>query len=634
MSKGKKNKDASKSEDKLKRLELAQKTLEKKYGENTLMNLGGVEYKSIDVVSTGSLGLDLALGAGGLPRGRIVEIFGQESSGKCLTEDTMILTAKGYRTIKEIFNENGLETYSTNKEVEITYPLINKDGDIENTTHFVYNGEKPVYEIITNTGAKIRATELHPICVKHGKHLVWRYAKDIRIGQFLAGRKGDMVSSGKKLISENEAFHLGESIKDSLHTYVPRLVLDSDIDVQKAYLRGYFSSGGQTIQQSDKQFILTVMFPQLVKDIQLMLKNMGIISYLKVKNAPNKEYYELYIKYDGEKFYREVLLDKDNDYVFVNGDNLTFDRVVGVRKLDPVPTFDFAMERTHSFIAEGIINHNTSLCMSVIKEAQKQGLVCVFIDVEHAFDYQYAQNMGLDVNQMFISQPNSAEDALDIVQVLVETEAADVIIVDSIAALAPKAEIEGEISRDNAIGLVARLMSKSMRVLSGIVSKTNTLLIFTNQIREKVGVMFGNPETVPGGRAVKFHSSVRLELRAIRSKDIVDSSGNIVGITTKAKVVKNKVAPPFREAEVDIIFGKGVDKVGSILDVACDLGIVKKAGAWYSPDIDDPSYKEQGRVSAIEWLRNNPEKLAKLEKRTREVAFPQNSIDNEGDSDD
>jgi len=253
----------------------------------------------------------------------------------------------------------------------------------------------------------------------------------------------------------------------------------------------------------------------------------------------------------------------------------------------------------------------TTLTLHLIAETQKMGGKAVFIDAEHAFDPKYAKAIGVNIEDLIISQPDYGEQALEIAETLIRSGAVDVVIIDSVAALVPKAELEGDIEDSN-VGLHARLMSKAMRVLKGAVNKSNTALVLINQIREKVGVMFGNPETTTGGRAIKFFADMRLE---VRKKDIKDS-GEKVGSRVRVKVVKNKLAPPFKEAEFDVIYGEGISKEGEILDLGEELGIIKKSGSWYS--YGDQKIG-QGREKAREFLKQNPEIMGEIEQKIREA---------------
>ncbi|MBP5192527.1 MAG: recombinase RecA [Eubacterium sp.] len=248
----------------------------------------------------------------------------------------------------------------------------------------------------------------------------------------------------------------------------------------------------------------------------------------------------------------------------------------------------------------------TTVALHVVSEVQKMGGIAGFIDAEHALDPVYAKNIGVDIDNLYISQPDNGEQALEITETMVRSGAVDVIIVDSVAALVPKAEIDGEMG-DSHVGLHARLMSQALRKLTAVISKTNCVVIFINQLREKVGVMFGNPETTTGGRALKFYSSVRLDVRRIES---LKAQGEVVGNRTRVKVVKNKVAPPFKEAEFDIMFGKGISKVGDIVDLASACDIIVKSGAWYSYQGNKIG---QGRENTKAYLLENPEIMNEID---------------------
>ena len=252
----------------------------------------------------------------------------------------------------------------------------------------------------------------------------------------------------------------------------------------------------------------------------------------------------------------------------------------------------------------------STLAMHVVAEAQRTGGICAYVDAEHAMDPDYAKNIGVDVDELLISQPDTGEQALEITDMLIRSGAIDVVVIDSVAALTPRAEIEGEMG-DTHVGLQARLMSQALRKLTANLNKTKTIVIFINQLREKIGVMFGSPETTPGGRALKFYSSVRIDIRRIEA---IKSDGEITGGRTRIKVVKNKVAPPFRQAEFDIMYGKGISREGSLVDVGVEQGIVKKSGAWYTYEGEQLG---QGRENAKQFLTDNPEIMVEIDGRIR-----------------
>lgn len=256
----------------------------------------------------------------------------------------------------------------------------------------------------------------------------------------------------------------------------------------------------------------------------------------------------------------------------------------------------------------------TTVALHVIAEAQARGGEVAFVDAEHALDPAYAKKLGVNVEELIVSQPDTGEQALEIAEMLVRSNAIDVIVIDSVAALVPKSEIEGEMG-DSHVGLHARLMSQALRKLAGVIARTNTIAIFINQLREKVGVIYGNPEVTTGGRALKFYASVRMD---VRKQELIKQGTEVIGARTKVKIVKNKVAPPFKEAEFDIMYGEGISKIGCILDIAVATGIVQKGGAWYS-------YEEerigQGRENAKQFLKEHPEILEKVEEEVRDILF-------------
>jgi len=254
----------------------------------------------------------------------------------------------------------------------------------------------------------------------------------------------------------------------------------------------------------------------------------------------------------------------------------------------------------------------TTVCLHIIAEAQAKGGIAAFVDAEHALDPTYAQTLGVNIDELLVSQPDSGEQALEICDMLVRSGALDVVVIDSVAALVPRAEIEGEMG-DTHVGLQARLMSQAMRKLSGSLSRFETTAIFINQLREKIGVMFGNPETTPGGRALKFYSSVRLDVRKIEN---LKDGTEVVGSRTRVKVVKNKVAPPFRQCEFDIMYGTGISKEGSLIDIGVDLESVKKSGAWFTYEGDQLG---QGRENARQFLAEHPDIAAEIERKVREA---------------
>src|SRR5690242_8316934 len=262
----------------------------------------------------------------------------------------------------------------------------------------------------------------------------------------------------------------------------------------------------------------------------------------------------------------------------------------------------------------------TTLVYHVIAEAQRRGGICAFIDAEHAMDPTYAKNIGVNIDDLLVSQPDTGEQALEITELLIRSGALDVVAVDSVAALTPKAEIEGEMG-DSHVGLQARLMSQALRKLAGTLNRTDTICIFTNQLREKIGVMFGSPETTPGGRALKFYSSVRLDIRRVET---IKDGPEAVGNRARVKVVKNKTAPPFKQAEFDIMYGKGISREGSLLDIGVDLGIIKKSGAWFTYEGEQLG---QGRENAKTFLTENVDLMVEISEKIRQAVGIGNDVE-------
>ena len=267
----------------------------------------------------------------------------------------------------------------------------------------------------------------------------------------------------------------------------------------------------------------------------------------------------------------------------------------------------------------------TTVALHCIAEVQKRGGIAGFIDAEHALDPVYAKNIGVDIDNLYISQPDCGEQALEITETMVRSGAVDIIVVDSVAALVPKAEIDGDMG-DSHVGLQARLMSQALRKLTGVISKSNCTVIFINQLREKVGVMFGNPETTTGGRALKFYSSVRLDVRRVES---LKQAGEVIGNHVRVKIVKNKVAPPFKEAEFDIMFGQGISREGDLLDLAAKVDIINKSGAWYAYEGEKIG---QGRENAKTYLRENPEFAAMIDQKVRDFYFAKDDEEAEAET--
>jgi protein RecA len=751
--------------DREKSLETALAQIERQFGRGAVMRLGDETRAPIAVIPTGSIALDVALGIGGFPRGRIVEIYGPESSGKCLTADTYVWTDRGLETIAEVFGRADLKASCTSRVTDVSdfgIRMVNERGALERMTVLTHNNRKPVLRLRLRSGRTISATHNHPLRVMSERGLVvWREAGRIQPGDTLISALfGAVEAAGGDGISEDEAVLLGYLVAEGTLTYGSNIRFTNwDPEVSGEFTRlmeGLF--GVQVTNYYDKEFVvygkpfrekfaqeygmgyvkaagkavpacirtaghkaqrafLSALFEgdgwidptstiglgtaseELARQVQLMLYGLGIpatvSSTYNVKYE--RDYWSVTInpavthrflaevgfrsarrRGQVEKCFRRSPVEpqfeniphlaglirdlRDNcggDRAFdrIAGDlfradiNLscsrgrltkivkwfedhcgrlglgagavvhylrelaeapyTYEEVTAIEDAGLQPTFDVVLPDTHSFLANGVLSHNTTVALHAVANAQRAGGIAAFIDAEHALDPDYAKNLGVDTDALLVSQPDTGEQALEIADMLIRSGAIDIVVIDSVAALVPRAEIEGEMG-DSHVGLQARLMSQALRKVAGALNNTNTTAIFINQLREKIGVMFGSPETTTGGKALKFYASIRLDVRRIETlKDGTDAVGN----RTRAKVVKNKVSPPFKVAEFDILYGVGISREGSLIDLGVEQGIVRKAGAWYTYDGDQLG---QGKENARTFLKENQDMANEIEKKIKE----------------
>jgi len=767
-------------------LEEAITEIKQRFGEGAIMKLTETRPADVDVIPTGSISLDLALGVGGIPRGRVIEIFGPEMTGKCVKSDTIIFSELGMLPIS-IFGNLNIPEFQK-KEI-----FLYSEHSYEKTSHFYNGGLKPTIKIKTNYGYKLEGTPNHRIRVldKNGNYLfrrldelqatdyvaiqrgqncfgegvnlfefeykIWpeiksehntskKDFKKFKITKELARLMGYMTGDGcctaKGLNKNNIQITSANKEVDGdlrkiclkLFNETPKITLDKRTKNTKClrihnvkaraflnYAGVSFWSAGQkeipwSIMCSSKEVVanfLKALFEcdggltkegieysskseKLIKQLQIVLLNFGIISKIKPRynHIYKRYYYHLYI--DGQRDWkifakeigfislakrnrleklikeikqfhtiRDVIPNLNNklgnfiqvyrkkirgtnrkdwkifyDYLsttpgysqisydrlkkilrrFSDGRNLPeyqeleklynlgffWDRVVE-KKNSISYVFDFTVPSNATFCGSGFVNHNTTLALHILAEVQKKGGVAAFVDAEHALDPDYAQKVGVNVDDLLISQPDSGEQALQIVESLIRSGQVDAIVIDSVAALTPRAEIEGEMGEFQ-IGLQARLMSQCLRKLSGIVSKTKTSVIFLNQTRMKIGIRFGSPETTPGGLALKFYSSVRINLRVIAK---IKHGDEIIGSRIKAKIVKNKVAAPFKIAEFDIYYNEGISYPADLLNTGTKLGVIERTGSWLKYENKKLG---QGLEASKEFLKENPEITEKIKK--------------------
>jgi protein RecA len=761
--------------DRDKALDLALANIEKQFGKGSLMRLGDEAAVKVPAIPSGALSLDIALGIGGLPRGRVVEIFGPESSGKCLTADTYVWSDHGLETIEELFGRVGQPASCTSRVTDVSdrgVRLVNENADLEPMAGVTHNNRRPVWRVTLSSGRRVDATANHPLRVLNERgRIVWRNVGQLSEGDVLVSALfGAEAAVGGSDLSEDEAVLLGYLVAEGTlgesnrHRVVFTNAHDADVldeyagllealfDVPRERIRTYADkdhhvndvmlrrrladeyglaytgsadkqvpyrvrTGGPKVQRAFLSALyegdgwieqgpsigLTTASELLAEQVQLLLYGLGIPASVRARHHDelDRDHHTVLISSGGVRRFLEQVgfrsqrraeqverhasrmaeatrsehipylwdlvadlrdaLGGDRELDAVIGDlrrtdltgreggaidgsptrllavldwietkhvppsarplvaqlyelaarPLTYERITSIEPVGELPTFDVVVPGTHSFLANGVLSHNTTVALHAIAEAQKAGGIAAFIDAEHALDPVYARALGVDINEMLVSQPDTGEQALEIADMLVRSGAVDIIVIDSVAALTPRAEIEGEMG-DSHVGLQARLMSQALRKLSGSLKRSNTTAVFINQLREKIGVMFGSPETTPGGRALKFYSSVRLDVRRIETlKDGTDAVGNRV----RVKVVKNKVAPPFRQAEFDIIYGEGISKEGSLIDVGVEEGIIRKAGAWYTYDGEQLG---QGKENARNFLKEHADVALEIEKKVKD----------------
>jgi recombination protein RecA len=683
-----------------KALDMALGQIEKQFGKGAIMRMGEEAKVRVASIPTGALALDLALGIGGLPRGRVIEIYGPESSGKCVVAGTYVWTDHGLETIEELFGRVGQPASCTSRVTDVTdagVRLVNEQSELELMAAVTHNNRKPVWRVELESGRHVEATANHPLRVLNERgRIVWRTVGTLEEGDVLVSALfGAETSTGGSDLSEDEAVLLGYLVSEGtlgesnrnavcfsnahdadvldeyrqllshvlgvdparVRTYadkdhkvhdtalrrrladeygldyvgsaakdIPHVVRAGGAKVQRAFLSALYEGDGWIEQGPEIGY--TSASRTLAEQVQLLLFGLGIPCSLRSRHhdEPDRNYHTVLVppgsaarfmeqvgfrserragqvarhlrdaaantRLEHIPYMKDLLLDlrdalggdRDLDRIihdvtrtdltarsdgridcsptrllkvleWIEGRYvppsarplvaqlhelaarpLTYERITAIVPLGELPTFDVMVPQTHSFLANGVLSHNTTVALHAVAEAQKAGGIAAFIDAEHALDPNYAQALGVDVEALLVSQPDTGEQALEITDMLVRSGAVDIIVIDSVAALTPRAEIEGEMG-DTHVGLQARLMSQALRKLAGTLHKSKTSAIFINQLREKIGVMFGSPETTPGGRALKFYSSVRLDVRRIESlKDGTDAVGNRV----RVKVVKNK----------------------------------------------------------------------------------------------
>ncbi len=576
-------------ENSIDKLELAMNQLEKIYGKGTIYEYGeGLHLDDVESISTGSYKVDYITGIGGVPRGRIVEIFGPES---CIYSGTKVnVCAKNIDgngefhkkwSIKRLYERfhniyiGGSGKYLREKTKKYVYYIssINTDEKIirNKICDVVKTGIKKCYSVTSQSGETIIVTKEHKFYVGNGNY---RKLGELKIGD-------------KVFLHKNEHYKRDKRKK---------------IDYKYVGVKYHPSERWKKIKKGECEYLYCVLKASLLA-CESQINNMDVKEYRKILNTKSKEYITKNLKFidtavydihhkDGNSKNDNIenleIIKKSEHYKLhanLNHNLLRFsiisEAIKSIEFYGDAETYDIKCYYPNNNMANKFIVHNsgkTTLCLHIIAEAQKMGGKAAFIDAEHALDRKYATAIGVNMPKLLLSQPDYGEQALDVVDKLIESGALDIIVVDSVAALVPKSELEGEMG-DAHMAVQARMMSQAMRKLTAKVHKSNTCLIFINQLRSKIGVMFGNPETTTGGNALKFYASMRLD---IRRQDAIKDGDRIIANKTKIKVVKSKVSAPFLETFIIIRYGEGIDKIEELIDLAIEYEVIKKSGAWFS----------------------------------------------------
>jgi recombination protein RecA len=616
--------------------------IQKKHGKTSIRRIEDVQTSDkLEVISTGSMWIDEALGIGGLPRGRIVEIYGPEASGKCLTADTFCLTTEGIMTIWEIFSSRGIDLARNPCAIESKdLTFLNRDGAPEACSALTVNGVKPVYKISTRSGSSIKATSNHPLLVISGDKTEWKETSKISIGDNLCCLSSPSVSIGKIQLDDNASYIHGfstaklytdkdEAIVRMIREYDKNLILQPlrimRYESAKHCLRGFFDFhlflheenvlirerfGDIKYKNGLENIKLFSKYKHALYQVKLVLQHFfGIFSTLSVATEKN-DYYSLeltgdncarYVQKIGSN-YRDAF---QNTHPYTDEPDFFTDEVVAIEAAGEEPTFDFSLGQTHSFATNGVISHNTTVTLHCIAEAQRRGGNALFIDAEHSLDLSLAKKVGVDTKNLVFSQPDSGEQGLNILEMGISSGKFSIAVVDSVSALVPEAELNGEMA-DNHMGVQARLMGRALRKLVPLVGATNTLLIFINQIRMKIGILFGNPETTSGGQALKFLASVRM---CIRRNKLLKKGEKAIGNLVTVEIVKNKLAAPYKKIETELIFGHGFCKEAELIKLASDMDII---------DVQKTKYYHQGKMlgkgkdEVIATLQANPKMFRRI----------------------
>lgn len=612
-------------EERISRLEkvLATINADRRFKDDTgdsLVIRGNAKESTVPTISTGSIVLDHILG-GGFGKGRIVEVYGAESSGKCLPETARVLTEYGYVTLKDVFEHLGYETDVKEAVTDVSdsgFCLINENGVPEPVKLITHNGLRRVRTITLCDGRRLTATLNHPVrVIDEDGFILWRRFEDLSTGDKVVSLLGGCSLQSDPLTS----FVVGETFSFNRHGDVFIFSSDNENIVREIQLIlrgvGVVSS---VSEGKDGSYLLSLNTVNAVRLRDRTGFNVGVdddevaeesascllpiarstysVAERLIKDVGSREDVEKLLPrktedlvLSEEQISNVVSWAEGFDNISDNAKDLvgllkkfssgmyTFDLIVDVLDEEaPVPTFDVTLEETHSFVAEGIVNHNTSIALTAVGNVQKSGGTAVYIDAENALDPRYAAKLGVNMDDLFLAQPDTAERALDLIRALTESGTVDIIVLDSVASIVPKAELEGD-AGDQTVGALARLMSKELRKLVGPAQRNGTTIIFINQTRDKIGGWAPAgmiPQTTPGGKALKFYASQRVRITKGKSIDGNSSTKASIGNIIKFKIEKNKIAPPFGTGETVLTFAKGINLPAEIMETGPSIGILER----------------------------------------------------------
>lgn len=625
-------------------LKSATAKLQKQFGNEVFVDT--VNVKDIDTISTGSMMIDKASGIGGIGLGKIVEIYGENSSGKCLTKDTLISTPKGLETIEEIFTRNGVSLSEEITTTEVKTLLYNEHYELASTTHFSTNGKKPIIKVTTKLGTTIKGSYNHPLKVKDNTGKVdWKKLEDLSFTDSLVLAIPNLPEPCDYTLTKSDTLEIDHQVNNFPEVRLKALknITTKTLEHKRYFISKYIAILGITYPKLRKISVRSSSIKELSLIKQILQNDFGVLAVLEESpglsslTVKESEYllYQLRlsnrsyqannnnIPVKNKSLWSKVLnllkiTEKDLDLKMSKEFYTHYDRITSIEFLEPELTFDFTMEGSPTFIANGVISHNTSLVSSTIAQAQKQypDKKVLFLDAEQAYDLQYAQSFGVDIDpeNFIFAQPGSIEESFEIMLTMAETGLFSLIVLDSVGASATLDQLRKGMD-ETTMGSLAKKMSEGIHKLTPIANKTQTAIVMVNQTYSKMSTYASNAKETKGGSALKFAASMRIELK---KRDLVASEGDkdtIIGQAIEYIFRKNKLGQPYLSGETFLYFGKGFDRNREIIDIALSNGYIIRGGAWYNfTSATGEEMKFMGKDRLLEFLINSPDDLAMFEK--------------------